>query len=1148
MRWRRLAIWIPLGTLAILVLIVSWLWVADLGVLKPQVERFVTERTGREFAIDGNFHVDLARHSSVIAEDVRFGNADWAEPDNMVTVGRVEFRVDLWSLVRGPVLIELININDAAISLVNPRDGDPNWVLPVGPETLEPVIEDTPGLDIIFEQIELERVRLVLDSAKRERPLHLEIARLEQLHRGDNFLDLELRATLNGRVVSIDGEVGSWDALRAGEDFYFAGDAILDTFELSAHGHIDDFANLKRPVVEFAAHGPDIDDLTRLLGIGEEGEGDIDIVGSLASRDDGQMVLNINGNIGQTEIDASGSVADLQSFDNIQLKAMSSSPDLGRILRIVGIDQVREAPFTLKIDAETRGETLIINEANVLIAEARIDASGQMPRFPSIENAVINLQIAGPSIERFRYLTGMPGEASGPFSIALTVGIRDDGAQILGLVGKTSLGEIRGDGNIGDPLNFVGSRFSFEAEIESLARVATAYGVNNLPDKPVRLEGNVEYTQAGVRTRGPLKLSVDGITGQFEGLVPLTRGLHGTDLTFDTQGPNLAELVQAFAATTGIPALSYAAKGRMQIREDGFRFRNLTGSLGSSTIRADGLLVLEPGLAGTYLDVGVAGEAIEELVEPFGDLEVQPGPYELAGKVSFRTDAIDLSDVSLNRAAGDARLNLEIGRPRWKKWLRFDLQAKGRDVRSIFRGNDNFEVFEQPFSVNVAGKLRDQHWTFDQLDVAVGDANMSANGELELGGFANKTTFDFSLGVPSLTRLGTVDGRKFNDQALVVTANAVAANGALEVEHFDVTIGGSDVRGVVNIEQGEVPEVAVDVYSDKLVYLPLLEDAEEEYDPEPVFSDGRLIPDIDIPFEALARLNATVNVNIGELQRDTLFMRDVELDMTLRDGVLNIANASYKARAGELVATANLDPAGGTGAASLQLVARGFSAGMIEANSDLAIIADADINLQSTGINARALAANTNGVLFIKTRGGRMTDNTFLKAIYGDMLEEILNAINPFRKSDPYTDLECIVLPISITNGRVTSAPSAFMSTNKIRLLAQASLNLKNEKIQIGVRTTPRRRVSTISVGELLNPFVEVGGTLASPRMGVDEANVLITGGAAVATGGLSLLAKGLWDRVSSSKDPCKQVSDQAIEALGPRFPDLVIEGTTRLE
>ena len=71
---------------------------------------------------------------------------------------------------------------------------------------------------------------------------------------------------------------------------------------------------------------------------------------------------------------------------------------------------------------------------------------------------------------------------------------------------------------------------------------------------------------------------------------------------------------------------------------------------------------------------------------------------------------------------------------------------------------------------------------------------------------------------------------------------------------------------------------------------------------------------------------------------------------------------------------------------------------------------------------------------------------------------------------------------------------------------------------------------------------------MAAPRLSVDEKGVLVTGGAAIATGGLSLLARGVWDRMSRSKTPCKDASETAIEELGDRFPDLAIEGLGRIE
>ena len=102
MRLRRIAVW------SILVLLVStatagiWLWTADLGFVKTHVERWVSDTTGRDFAIDGQFSVDLAGQSTVIAEDIRFSNAVWAETPQMIIVGRAEVRIDLWSIFSGP--------------------------------------------------------------------------------------------------------------------------------------------------------------------------------------------------------------------------------------------------------------------------------------------------------------------------------------------------------------------------------------------------------------------------------------------------------------------------------------------------------------------------------------------------------------------------------------------------------------------------------------------------------------------------------------------------------------------------------------------------------------------------------------------------------------------------------------------------------------------------------------------------------------------------------------------------------------------------------------------------------------------------------------------------------------------------------------
>ena len=94
--------------------------------------------------------------------------------------------------------------------------------------------------------------------------------------------------------------------------------------------------------------------------------------------------------------------------------------------------------------------------------------------------------------------------------------------------------------------------------------------------------------------------------------------------------------------------------------------------------------------------------------------------------------------------------------------------------------------------------------------------------------------------------------------------------------------------------------------------------------------------------------------------------------------------------------------------------------------------------------------------------------------------------------------------------------------------------------MDMNIRTTPKRGLS-ISAGEIINPYVKVVGTLAEPRLAVDETGVLLSGGAAVATGGLSVLARAAWSRLSRAQDPCRELAAEGREALGDRFPDLTV-------
>ena len=356
--------------------------------------------------------------------------------------------------------------------------------------------------------------------------------------------------------------------------------------------------------------------------------------------------------------------------------------------------------------------------------------------------------------------------------------------------------------------------------------------------------------------------------------------------------------------------------------------------------------------------------------------------------------------------------------------------------------------------------------------------------------------------------------------------------------HYISWVGDSDLRGSLRLQKGDIPTISLDLHADSLHLAPLLEEAEQGYDATPKFDDGRLIPDIRVPFDAMARLNASVTVDIGALHRETLHLNAIALKADLRDGAFYLREAGFKASDGWFQARAALEPADGAGRAMLAARARDLRLGLVEQGAGPATNTDLDINIDATGTDLRALAGSSNGVLYVDMRNFTIPNNTFLKRLYGDLLNEIVDTINPFAKSDNETSVECVVLPIEINEGALEVNPEALVQTDKIRIVSDASINLKSEKIEMTFRTTPRKGL-TISAGEILNPFVMVVGTLAAPRLAVDAKGTLISGGAAVATGGLSILARATWDRLVRSKNPCETAAEQALEVLQVRFADL---------
>jgi uncharacterized protein involved in outer membrane biogenesis len=127
MRWWML----PLGLvgLALLAIIVGvvLLSVQDVGRYKEFIARKVSEKTGRELVIAGDFDLSISFSPSIVANDVTFQNAAWGSEAEMLKLGHVEAEVELFPMLTGDIRVKRLILEDLDLLIETNADGLGNW-------------------------------------------------------------------------------------------------------------------------------------------------------------------------------------------------------------------------------------------------------------------------------------------------------------------------------------------------------------------------------------------------------------------------------------------------------------------------------------------------------------------------------------------------------------------------------------------------------------------------------------------------------------------------------------------------------------------------------------------------------------------------------------------------------------------------------------------------------------------------------------------------------------------------------------------------------------------------------------------------------------------------------------------------------------
>ncbi len=469
MSFRRVVV-IALSIVGALVLgSVLYLAFGDLSRHKGRIEAFVTKRTGRPFAIDGAFALEVLPSVRVKAERVRLGNAAWGSAPQMVEVGRFSTEVGLWSLVSGPVDVRSLELGDVSVLLETGKDGQGNWVLGEGtkPEeeqrgadSLDPGVTEVPA---VIRSGTLSGVRVTYRQPGKPNRVGL----LETLTIAPGTAGL-LAISGQGRVdeyaTTLTGELGPLDALLSGRNIRMALEAGVEKLRLDVKGGLGRLDPLDGAELTLRIEHPDVGTMLENLRLPVVATGPLNVDARL--KDKGALTqVDVDAKTGDSAANVNGTLRTL-GLPGSDLRFSVSVADAARLASAFDVTGVPAEALEVSGHAVSSRKEIKLDGVIAKFAGAEAKADGSI-RAGRDRGAAITFTVTAESLARLREgLPEIPFRASASYT-----GSRDtrELRELKAVAGKT---EISGSATLSrkDPKGVVAELFSPSLDLTPFAK------------------------------------------------------------------------------------------------------------------------------------------------------------------------------------------------------------------------------------------------------------------------------------------------------------------------------------------------------------------------------------------------------------------------------------------------------------------------------------------------------------------------------------------------------------------------------------------------------------------------------------------------------------------------------------------------------
>ena len=222
---KKLLKWTILGIGIIVVLLIAAIiiipQVVDVQKYKPQIEKAVTDATGRPFKLGGDLDVSVFPWVGVSLSDLSLGNPEGFEKKAFVTIKAFEVRVKLMPLLSKKIEVKQFVMQEPEIFLTKLANGRTNWEdlgksqkkdtapLASKKESKEKKTKSDhlPISSLAVGKFSISKGRLVFNDAGKQKEIsdiYLDLKNVSL----DKQIEIMFRANADGHPVVIDGKVG----------------------------------------------------------------------------------------------------------------------------------------------------------------------------------------------------------------------------------------------------------------------------------------------------------------------------------------------------------------------------------------------------------------------------------------------------------------------------------------------------------------------------------------------------------------------------------------------------------------------------------------------------------------------------------------------------------------------------------------------------------------------------------------------------------------------------------------------------------------------------------------------------------------------------------------------------------------------------